>query len=271
MIKYIPSLIILICFASCISNNTSDNHNPENQTITNNKAAVWPQDSMSYKKYQSFDLISLSGVGEIVHQPFVYVKEGQDTITVRISTNSDNPYIFARNKNCWYISRKLDHSLINITDIIENDTVYEYVQDNRWSITFNTISVYADNRITSCDLADSLPSSLSIMDLLDHIKELYNECKSKNSYYDMEIIETHYGKVLYSPKLKMGYKIYDWPLGIFDDVLYCKQILFLEHNEFIGTKDHLQRNPDWEPSVLESIYPLAFQRKYYFDIDSLQN
>ena len=89
-----------------------------------------PSTEAMYKTCQIFDFSSLSGQYEAINTPFVYVRQSDGLIVVRLSNDVHHPYVFKRHGDYWHckwISDERGDSIM-IDRYIKDGNVYEYKQ-----------------------------------------------------------------------------------------------------------------------------------------------
>lgn len=63
---------------------------------------------MTYKKFQTFNEFNLRGEGKIRNKPFVYVKELEDTIIVRVSNDKNRAIRYINMNEVWQSYQEFD-------------------------------------------------------------------------------------------------------------------------------------------------------------------
>ena len=75
---------------------------------TNESEDISDKELKTYTQYQTFDEYKLEGVGKVYHSPYVYVKEIDDTIIVRVSNNKNHSIRYVRKNGVWQSYQELD-------------------------------------------------------------------------------------------------------------------------------------------------------------------
>lgn len=75
---------------------------------TNESEDISEKELKTYTQYQTFDEYKLKGVGKVCHSPYVYVKEKDDTIIVRVSNNKNHSIRYVKKKGIWQSYQELD-------------------------------------------------------------------------------------------------------------------------------------------------------------------
>ena len=117
-IGYIFSLIFICSTCACANGNCSAQENAKNMAIDvgYNNTQDFDFDSIfiqlenyksnvnlkEFKRFQSFDEFNMKGVGEPKYEPFVYVKNSNDTIFVVNSNDTSNVLLYSNRGDYWY-------------------------------------------------------------------------------------------------------------------------------------------------------------------------
>ena len=75
---------------------------------TNESEDISEKELKTYTQYQTFDEYKLEGVGKVYHSPYVYVKDIDDTIIVRVSNNKNHSIRYVKKKGIWQSYQELD-------------------------------------------------------------------------------------------------------------------------------------------------------------------
>lgn len=124
-----------------------------------------PSTEARYKTCQIFDFSSLSGQYEAIDTPFVYVRQSDSLIVVRLSNDVPHPYVFKKHGDYWHCKWASDErgDSIMIDRYIKDGNVYEYIQKR-------------------------LPNSIVQRKLIKH--DYQNKMELSNGYHFNEL--THY-------------------------------------------------------------------------------
>ncbi len=77
-----------------------------------------------YRTYQTFDEYKMCGIGNPVDTPFVFVRETNDSIIVKLSSNPDESMVYVREGTVWEMDTMLDAEKLSPS--------YHFHQDEYW-------------------------------------------------------------------------------------------------------------------------------------------
>lgn len=212
-----------------------------------------------YEKFQSFDMVSLKGIGTPDKRPFVYVKACDDSILIRISNNTTKKLEFTKEKNCWKASRLavIGNDSINIHYYNSNDTLYVYeFRYSKGKIWWPTLEICTSNKVFDYDVSDQMLKGVydKAIPSFKEIKAMFAAAKKSMKPDESIVAYTEYGRILYIRNLQKGHEIINWPLGLLDDAERYRRSLFMETFEYYGSLDSLKKHPDFDTTLINDLH-----------------
>ena len=222
---------------------TDSKHNPRIEFFENLQPLDWPSDSQKYKRFQYFDIFSLKAYGNVVKEPFVFIREYPGFKIVRVSDDVMNPYLFKKIGNYWIFPRERfmykDKYNLGISEphphrvlyFIRNDTIYKFQQMYSDDDIYKSIGMYTKEgsisfqspNITEKETNFTAKMFSNLRNSLKKYVRKYNESldmksapvKFKFLYVDSSLIKVSLDYL--SKSKSSAYKMYDYPILILND------------------------------------------------------